>query len=293
MDIDEFTLDNDEQESVEEQESSVEEENTETAGDVEEESNADESESSEADVEEESNADVEEESKTTEKAPAWVAEVRKKNREQQKVIGRLQKQLEEKLAEKPEPADIVVGEAPKLEDFNYEEEKFSKAYSEYAEKVQKANLQKQQKDVELQKQQAHWTEKRTKYAVQQKTHAFKDFNDSEDYVVSVLNNTQQNIILNGANDAALLVYYLGRSPDTLEALEKIKDPIDFAVKVGMLEARLSTKQKKKAPAPEKRVAGKKSTSVKSDTTLEKLRKEAEVTGEYTKLQAYKRTLKDK
>jgi inosine/xanthosine triphosphate pyrophosphatase family protein len=108
-----------------------------------------------------------------------------------------------------------------------------------------------------------------------------------------LNQTQQGIIVQGADDPALLVYALGKNPKKLQELSSISDPVDFAFKLAKLEAQLKVTNKK-APSPETRVKGAKTgvSSGSSDKVLERLRNEADKTGDYTKVLSYKKKLQN-
>jgi len=85
-----------------------------------------------------------------------------------------------------------------------------------------------------------------------------------------------------------LVYALGKNPTKAAALGAIKDPVEFAFAVARLEAQLKVSEKKPATPPETRVTGNGRVSGAVDATLERLRAEAERTGDYTKVSAYKR-----
>jgi len=139
-----------------------------------------------------------------------------------------------------------------------------------------------------------WQTRQESYVSLKKEHSFKDFEDAEELVSNTFNLTQQNIVVQGADDSALLVYALGKNPKKLEELSKISDPYEFAFKIAKLEAQLKVTNKK-APTPEKRVSTGKAggMSGNSDKTLASLRAEADKTGDYTKVTAYKRKLRDK
>jgi hypothetical protein len=67
--------------------------------------------------------------------------------------------------------------------------------------------------------------------------------------------------------------------------------VKFAFAVSKLESQLKVTNRKPATTPEKVLTGTGSTSGSVDSTLDKLRAEAEKTGDYTKVTAYKRKLK--
>jgi hypothetical protein len=119
----------------------------------------------------------------------------------------------------------------------------------------------------------------------------KDFDDAEDTVKDILNVTQQGIIVKGAENPEFVVYALGKNPKKAQELAQIDDPIDFAFAISKLESKLKIATKKSAPPPEKTVKGTGRVSGSVDSTLERLRAEAEKTGDYSKVMKYKRQLK--
>ena len=123
----------------------------------------------------------------------------------------------------------------------------------------------------------------------------KDFEDAEDIVKDTLTVTQQGIILQGSKNAALLVYALGKNPKKAKELASIKDPVKFAFAVANLENQLKVTNRKAAPPPEKTVrsTGGAAVSGTVDSTLERLRAEADKTGDYSKVHAYKQQQRNK
>ena len=107
---------------------------------------------------------------------------------------------------------------------------------------------------------------------------------------SDLNITQQGIVLQGAENPALVVYALGKNPSKAKELSSITDPVKFAFAVSKLESQLKVSNRKSAPPPEKVLSGTGRASA-VDSTLERLRADAEKTGDYTKVTAYKRQKK--
>ena len=85
------------------------------------------------------------------------------------------------------------------------------------------------------------------------------------------------------------VYALGKNPKKLAELASIKDPVRFAVAVAKLETQLKVSTRKPPPPPPKITSGSAPVSGSVDSTLERLRAEAERTGDYTKVIQYKRS----
>jgi hypothetical protein len=95
-------------------------------------------------------------------------------------------------------------------------------------------------------------------------------------------------VLQGADNPALVIYALGKNPKKAAELAKIEDPVKFAFAVAKLEKELKVTNRKAAPAPERMVSSTGRVSGAVDSTLERLRAEAEKTGNYTKVLQYKR-----
>jgi hypothetical protein len=109
-------------------------------------------------------------------------------------------------------------------------------------------------------------------------------------VLEALSVTQQGIILQGAQNPAVLVYALGKNSNKAKELAGITDPVQFAFAVAKLETQLSV-TKKQAPPPEKRINGNGSLGT-SNAQLDRLREEAARSGDFTKVIAFKKQLKN-
>ena len=226
-----------------------------------------------------------EEDKEKEEAPAWVKELRKTNREQSRKL----KEYEQREAQQSAPKVETVGARPKLEDYDYDEEKHAEATELWFEQKQKVNAQAEnQKQLEKQQNDA-WQGKLDGYDKAKKELKVKNYEDFESVVQNTLDVIQQGIILQGAENPALLVYAIGKDPKRAEALAKIKDPTQFAFAVAKLEKDVKV-NKRTMPAPERTVSGTASGNA-MDSTLEKLYAEADKTGDRSKIAAYKRKQK--
>lgn len=224
------------------------------------------------------------------RAPEWVRELRKSHRELQRQNRELQAKLETTQTE-TKPA--VLGVKPTLEGHDYDSEKYESALSDWFER---------KREVDQQAQQAKRSEEETKQAWQAKLDAYgkaktglrvKDFDDAEMAIQEVFNVTQQGVVLQGAENPALVVYALGKNPKRAKELADIKDPVKFAFAVAKLETQLKVTNRKAAPPPEKTVKGTGSLSGAVDSTLERLREDAAKTGNMSKVMAYKRQLRQK
>lgn len=248
----------------------------------------------EADAEAESEADGEpvvtfgdDEAPEAKETPAWVKDVRKQNRDLNKKVKDLEKQLTAGKAEETS----TLSAKPTLDQFDYDPDKFEEALlnwaSEKREHDAKADEAKKQEDKRNQEYQTRLSE----YHEGRNDFDADSFDEAEDAVRNVLSESQQGILIHAfGGKAAPLIRGLGQDDKRLKALASIADPIAFAVAATRLEATMKTRRKPKT-VPETRAAGNSAPSVSGDKTLQKLRDEAEKTGDLSKVVAYKRTLK--
>lgn len=219
------------------------------------------------------------------RAPDWVRDLRKQHREAQ----RENRELKEKLSklENPAPKKIEVGKKPTLEDSDYDTDDYEAKLADWYERKREADRLQKEAEEKTKAEQASWQQRVEAYNTQKASLKVRDFEEAELVVFDTLNQTQQGIIVSGAENSAQLIYALGTNEAEMKKLATITDPVKFAFAVAKLEAKLKVTNRK-APPPEKRVTdtGPKSGAV--DSTLERLREEAARTGDYTKVSAYKR-----
>lgn len=233
-----------------------------------------------------------EETEETKETPGWVKKVRKVNRKLESENKKLKRQIEANAKAVETEKPIELGEKPTLKGSGYDDAKFAEEIIAYDNRKRKVEAQAAEKAKMVEEQNAQWQKRQEKYSDLKQEHSFKDFSEAEELVVETFSQTQQSIIIQGAEDSALLVYALGKNPKKLEELSKITNPVDFAFSLAKVESQLNVKSKK-APKPEKRLNTGKAggQSGNSDSTLDRLREEAARTGDYTKVTAYKRKLR--
>jgi hypothetical protein len=98
---------------------------------------------------------------------------------------------------------------------------------------------------------------------------------------------QQAVVVKAAVDPALFLYALGKSEAKRSELAKIQDPIKLAAAVARMEGAVKVTTRK-APAPDRPLSGSGKLPQGGDKELEKLEKEADRTGDMTRLINYKR-----
>lgn len=216
-------------------------------------------------------------------APSWVKDLRKRERQ----LAKENQKLREQVQSAAPAAQEQLPKEPDLEDFDFDQGEFKAAHRAWMEKTRAIeDRNKAAKEQESAADRA-WQERLNSYGTNKAKLGVADFEEAEETVFSVLNKTQQGIILQGSDKAELLIYALGRNPAKLQSLASIQDPVRYAFAVAQLETQLKT-TRRPTTQPEGRIeqrsAGKPTTS---EAGLEKLRADAAKTGDYTKVNAYK------
>lgn len=220
------------------------------------------------------------------KAPEWVRELRKSSREKDRKIRELEDKLKANTGAETKPAPL--GKKPTLEECDYDAEKFEAELASWYDRKRKADEEAARVEAEQKEAQKAWQAKLDSYGKAKTELKVKDFDDAEATVQESFSQTQQGIILQGAENPALLVYALGKNPKKAKELASTTDPVKFAFAVAKLETQLKVTNRKAAPPPEKTVRGTGPVSGTVDSQLERLRAEAEKTGDYSKVMAYRR-----
>lgn len=216
-------------------------------------------------------------------APEWLKDLRRRNRE----LTRELRELKEKAGSGGQVVNrIQVGKKPTLDSCDFDSERFERELDAWYETKRKADEQEATEKRELENQNRAYAERMDVYQKAKSAIKVSDFDEAEATCQEALSATQQGIIVSGVKNSALMIYALGKNPAKLKELAAIKDPIQFTFAIANLEPQLKTTTRK-PPAPERRPNGGVGTSGVVSNELEKLRAEAEKTGDYTKVAAYK------
>ena len=218
-------------------------------------------------------------------APEWVRELRKTNRELQRQNRELQGKLQSTAQTETKP--VVLGKKPTLEEHDYDADKFEVALADWFDRKRQADEANAKQEAEVMNQQKAWQAKLDGYGKAKAELRVKDFEDAEAVAQELFNITQQGVVLQGADNPALVIYALGKNPKKAKELSDIKDPVKFAFAVAKLEKELKVTNRRAAPPPERIVSGTGRVSGAVDSTLERLREEAAKTGNYTKVTQYR------
>lgn len=220
------------------------------------------------------------------RAPEWVRELRKSNREKERKIRELEAKLNTAAIEtKP----VALGPKPTLEACDYDSDDFEAKLAEWYERKREYDAAEANAEAQRDAEAKAWQDKLDSYAKAKASLKVRDYEDAEAFALDTFNVTQQGIVLQGSDNPALIIYALGKSQKRAKELASITDPVKFAFAVAKLETQLKVTNRKAAASPERTITsggGRISGSV--DSTLERLREEALKTGDLSKVMAYKR-----
>jgi hypothetical protein len=185
-------------------------------------------------------------------APEWVRNLRKSYRELQREKRELEDKLKSVLpAAETNPVDP--GRKPTLEACDYDSDKFENELAGWFERRRQSEEAVAKQRSKQQAEQESWQKKLEGYNQSKTGLKVSDFQDAEETVLESLSVTQQGIILQGAQNPAVMVYALGKNPKKAKELAEITDPVKFAFAVAKLETQLSVTSRKALPPPEKRI----------------------------------------
>lgn len=218
-------------------------------------------------------------------APQWVKDVRKRIRE----VEAENRELKKAQAKPAEPSQAAVGAKPTLEGCDFDAEKFEADLDAWKERKRAFDADQDRKKREEQDAAEAWQKKLTTYAEKKAALKVSDFAEAEAEALGKLSNEQQGVILEAVGEhAATLIYALGKSPKKLAEIAALKNPIALAVAVTELKAKM-TVTPRKPPPPETRVVGAApSDAGNGDKELDRLRAEADKTGDRSNVVAYMR-----
>lgn len=226
-----------------------------------------------------------------ERAPDWVRELRRQHRELQRKV----REYEAREQTAPVQAELPrVGAKPKLEDHDYDTDKYESALESWYKQRDAVEAAKREQQRQAEEQTKAWQSKLDGYAKAKADLKVRDYEDAEATVQEALNITQQGVVLQGAENPALVVYALGKNPKKAKELAAITDPVKFAFAIAKLESQLKIQPRKSAPPPERTApTGNAPISGATDGHLDRLRAEAMRTGDMTKVVRYKAQLREK
>lgn len=224
------------------------------------------------------------------RAPEWVRELRKADKEKARRIRELE---QEKAEREASPAAKAALQKPTLADCDFDEEAFEAKLIAWQEQQAQARSAQQQKADAEKKAQDTWNATLATHDKAKAALKVDDYDDAEATAKEALTVNQRGIIVSGANNSALVIYALGKNPAKAKELASITDPVKFAFAVARLEDQLKVTPRKAAPPPEERISGNAAVAGKVDTKLASLEAEADRTGDRSKVIAYRREQRSK
>lgn len=201
------------------------------------------------------------------------------------LVRHLRKELRDRdrrLAQRaPEPeAEIVVGERPKLADFDWDEDRFNDALDAYEQRKEQAREQGLKRERAQQQQAAEWQKVTDAYATKKAALKYPDKDEAEKRAFAELSEVQQAVIAKVATDPALLVYALGKNPARLSKLAGMENPLELAAEIGRMGAQMTTKKRAAAPEPDRPERGGMA-RLNGDKALNEAMKKAQKSGDYS------------
>ena len=202
------------------------------------------------------------------------------------------KELEQATVENKAVEAVQLGEKPTLESVDYDSDKFETALLEWNATKRDLDAKKTAKAEQQEAAQSRYMDRLDTYQKAKVSLGAKDFDDAEEVVRESLSTAQQSIIVANAKRPEILIYALGKNPDMLKGLASEQDLASFAFKLGQMESGMKVTGMSKKPTPEKRLKGGGTPPMGSGSKkLEQLRTEAEKTGDYSKVTAYKKQMR--
>ena len=217
-----------------------------------------------------------------ERAPEWVRDLRKSNREKERRIRELEARLQT-----TEKKPVELGKKPTLEESEYDTDRYENALQAWHDRKREVDSNAARAQYAEMANRDAWNAKLDGYGKAKAELKVRDYDDAEALAQEVFSTDQQGYIVHCAKNPAQVVYALGKNPKKAKELAAIKDPLYFAYALSDLEKEIKVTNRKAAPPPEKVVSGTGRSSGAVDSTLERLRADAEKSGNYTKVVAYK------
>ena len=200
--------------------------------------------------------------------------------------------LEAKVKElTPKEPEIKVPDKPTLESCDFDAEEYEKKYDEWHQTKLKADSFGQKAKARQEKQGKDWQTRVDGYVSAKKSFPKSDYVEAESIVSGILTPAQQTILVARSCNPTQLVYALSKSKNKLKELAELDDDLlAFSYEVAQLDHQMKTKSQ---PKPETRVTTGRTPTLGNDASLNRLRSEAEKTGDYSKVLQYKKKQRSK
>ena len=209
-------------------------------------------------------------------------DIRRRNRELNARIRELETSSA-KPAAQPRPK-------PTLESCDYDEEKYDAEKAKWDNEQAQARADQERAEQENREIQQEWAQDLQRFQEKKTALKMPDVEDCQSIVEEALNGVQQAVLVKAANDPALFMVALAKSPAKLAELAKMKDVIKLGAAIARMEGGIKVVTKRKAPNLDvpQRGSAKIPGADEADKHLAKLEKEAEASGDRTKLIQYRK-----
>ena len=205
--------------------------------------------------------------------------------------------LIEAAVQKAAPAQATaLGEKPTLAGCDFDEDRFAAELEGWHAKKLQVEAERVRQEEAQKAEQQRWQSRLESVNKAAQGLKVRDYDDAAAVFEDSFSVVQQAIIMAGPEDSkasAVLKYALGKNPKKAKELAAITDPVRFAFAVAKLETQLKVEPRKTAPPPDTPVRSSVANAAAVDSTLARLRAEAERTGDYSAVTRYKAELKRK
>lgn len=194
-------------------------------------------------------------------APQWVKDLRKNNREKDKELRELRRELEQVKSKPAEQQPLqqvdVIPPKPTLESCDYDEVAFEQAVTDWHEKKSRAEQSKQQQLRQQQEYQQRFQQRVEAHQKRASTLPVKDYQQMEEIVRAEVPDLHKEILIHCADEGSeLIAYGLGKSQQLRQRVAAETDPLRAAFLLGQISKQVSLAPKaKKAIKPEPEVRG--------------------------------------
>jgi hypothetical protein len=217
----------------------------------------------------------------------------KKLRDQLREAQRQSRRVRNAPADDADPEPVVSERPRSVADFDYDEDRFNAALDDHIAAKEQHGEWKLRQSARDNARQATQDEQAKRVEQQRNALGVSDYDARSATVKDTLSDAQLAILINGADNPAQLIYALGRSQTRLGLLAGEDNLAKFAVMLGKMEKEIKV-TKRSAPNPESQVRGATASLTQTeDKHLAKLEREADKSGDRSKVIAYRREQREK
>lgn len=223
-------------------------------------------------------------------APQWVKELRKEHRVATRKLREFEAKEAAREAQAGQQKAQEIGDKPTLASCDYDEEVYEPKLAEWYKRKSEIEAKERDAKAQQERQTQEWHAKVEAHKKAASALRVPDYEEASETVKEAFSDIQY-AIMHEAENSAVLEYAIGKRPAKVKELAAITNPIKFAMALAKLETQVKTTSRKVPPAPEGKVRGSAPASGAVDSQLDRLRAEAEKTGDMSKVIAYKNQMR--